>query len=44
MLGVRIVDWVVIVVYLVGITFIGISAAKKFKSEASLFIGDRKFG
>jgi len=34
----------VIVVYLSGITFVGIWAAKKVRSSASFFIGDRKFG
>jgi Na+/proline symporter len=43
-LGVRLVDWLVIVVYLSGITFVGIWAAKKVRSSASFFIGDRKFG
>ena len=44
MLGVKGIDWVVIVVYLVGITAIGVWAMKKVKSAASFFIGDRKFG
>ncbi len=44
MLGLKIVDWVVIVVYLVGITFIGFWAVRKVRSSASFFIGDRKFG
>ncbi len=44
MLGVRLVDWMVIIVYLVGITFIGLWAVKKVRSSASFFIGDRKFG
>jgi SSS family transporter len=44
MLGVRLVDWLVIFVYLSGITFVGIWAAKKVRSSASFFIGDRKFG
>lgn len=44
MLGVEGIDWVVIAVYLVGITAIGIWAMKKVKSAASFFIGDRKFG
>jgi len=44
MLGVNWLDWLVIVGYLVGITFIGVWAAKKVKSTASFFIGDRKFG
>jgi len=44
MLGVRLVDWMVIIVYLVGITFIGLWAVRKVRSSASFFIGDRKFG
>jgi len=44
MLGVRLIDWAVIIVYLVVITFIGLWAMKKVRSAASFFIGDRKFG
>ncbi|HUU20115.1 MAG TPA: sodium:solute symporter family protein [Sedimentisphaerales bacterium] len=44
MLGLELIDWAVIIVYLVGITFIGLWAAKKVRSAASFFIGDRKFG
>jgi len=44
MLGVRLIDWAVIIVYLVGITIIGLWAAKKVHSTASFFISDRKFG
>jgi Na+/proline symporter len=44
MLGLKLVDWVVIVVYLVGITVIGFWAVKKVRSTTSFFIGDRKFG
>ncbi len=44
MLGLKLVDWAVIVVYLVGITFIGFWAVRKVRSSASFFIGDRKFG
>jgi Na+/proline symporter len=44
MLGVKLIDWVVITIYLVGITFIGLWAVKKVRSAASFFIGDRKFG
>lgn len=44
MLGVEAIDWFVIIVYLVGITVIGLWAVKKVKSSASFFIGDRKFG
>ena len=44
MLGLKLVDWIVIVVYLFGITFIGFWAVRKVRSSASFFIGDRKFG
>jgi len=44
MLGLKLVDWVVIVVYLFGITLIGFWAVRKVRSSASFFIGDRKFG
>ena len=44
MLGVKLIDWMVIIAYLVGITFIGLWAVKKVRSAASFFIGDRKFG
>jgi Na+/proline symporter len=44
MLGLKIVDWAVIVVYLVGITLIGFWAVRKVRSSTSFFIGDRKFG
>ena len=44
MLGLKLVDWVVIVVYLFGITLIGFWAVKKVRSSTSFFIGDRKFG
>jgi len=43
-LGIRIADWAVILIYLIGITIIGVWAAKKVKDAASYFIGDRKFG
>ncbi|MBE0536684.1 MAG: sodium:solute symporter family protein [Phycisphaerae bacterium] len=44
MFGVQAFDWAIIVVYLVGITAIGLWAARRVKSAASFFIGDRKFG
>jgi len=44
MLGLKLFDWVVIVVYLFGITLIGFWAVRKVRSSASFFIGDRKFG
>ena len=44
MLGLKLVDWIVIVAYLFGITLIGLWATKKVRSAASFFIGDRKVG
>ena len=44
MLGLELIDWIVIVVYLLGITFIGLWAVRKVRSSTSFFIGDRKFG
>lgn len=44
MLGLKLIDWAVIVVYLVGITVIGFWAVRKVRSSTSYFIGDRKFG
>jgi Na+/proline symporter len=44
MLGLKLIDWIVIVIYLLGITFIGLWAVRKVRSSASFFIGDRKFG
>ena len=44
MFGLTPLDWAVIVCYLLGITVIGIWTAKKVRSAASFFIGDRKFG
>jgi len=44
MLGLKLIDWVVIVVYLLGITLIGFWAVRKVHSSTSFFIGDRKFG
>lgn len=44
MLGLELIDWIVIVIYLLGITFIGLWAMRKVRSSTSFFIGDRKFG
>jgi Na+/proline symporter len=44
MLGLELIDWIVIVIYLLAITFVGLWAVKKVRSSASFFIGDRKFG
>ncbi len=44
MLGLELIDWIVIIVYLLVITMVGLWAVKKVRSSASFFIGDRKFG
>ncbi|UCD53012.1 MAG: sodium:solute symporter family protein [Phycisphaerales bacterium] len=44
MLGIERIDWIIIVLYLVGITLIGVWAAKKVHSSSSFFIGNRRFG
>ncbi len=44
MLGLELIDWLVIVIYLLVITFVGFWAVKKVRSSASFFMGDRKFG
>jgi len=44
MLGITLVDWLVIFVYLIGITVIGAWAIRKVKDSTSFFISDRKFG
>ena len=44
MLGAKLIDWAVIIIYLIVITCIGLWAMKKVRSAASFFIGDRKFG
>ncbi|MHC4628549.1 MAG: sodium:solute symporter family protein [Planctomycetota bacterium] len=44
MLGLELIDWIVIIAYLLVITFVGLWAMKKVRSTASFFIGDRKFG
>jgi len=43
-LGIELIDWAVIILYLVGITFVGLWAMRKVRSSTSFFIGDRKFG
>ena len=44
MFGLGRLDALIIVVYLVGITGVGMLAVKRVKSASSFFIGDRKFG
>lgn len=38
------VDWLVIAAYLIGVTVIGTTAARRVKSSASFFISDRRSG
>ncbi len=42
--GITIIDWAVILAYLVGITVIGTWAVRRVSSTASFFISDRGFG
>jgi Na+/proline symporter len=44
MLGISIIDWLVLILYLLVITVIGLYAVSRVKSTASFFISDRKFG
>ena len=37
MLGIELIDWIIIVLYLVGITLIGLWAVKKVHSSSSFF-------
>ncbi len=43
-LGIHLLDWLVVVVYLIGITALGTWAIRKVKSSSSFFISDRKSG
>ena len=42
--GLHVIDWIVIVVYLLGITAIGLSAYTRIKSSTDYFMGGRRFG
>jgi len=44
MLGITSIDWLVLLLYLVGITVIGLRARRKVKGASSFFISDRSFG
>ena len=44
MLGITILDWIVLVLYFLGITALGVWTYKKIKSSADYFMGDRRFG
>ncbi len=44
MLGISIIDWVVLAIYFIGITALGLWTYKKIKSSADFFMGNRRFG
>jgi len=44
MLGISYIDWIVLVIYFIGITSLGIWTFKKIKSSADYFMGNRRFG
>jgi len=44
MLGITLLDWLVILAYLVSITALGLWTVRMVKSSTSFFIGERKFG
>ncbi len=44
MLGISYIDWIVLVLYFIGITSLGVWTFKKIKSSADYFMGNRRFG
>ena len=38
------IDWLVVLLYLIGVTLVGVWAAKKVRTASNFFISDRKFG
>ncbi len=38
------IDWLVVFLYLIGVTLVGVRAAKKVRTSSNFFISDRKFG
>lgn len=44
MLGISYIDWIVLLIYFVGITGLGVWTYKKIKSSADYFMGNRRFG
>lgn len=44
MLGISILDWLVLLIYFVGVTVLGVWTYKKIKSSADYFMGNRRFG
>ena len=38
------IDWVVVAAYLIGVTVLGISAARRVKTSSNFFISDRQSG
>ena len=43
-LEMALIDWIVLIVYLLGITYIGVRAARNVKNTAHFFISDRSWG
>ncbi|GAJ13741.1 unnamed protein product, partial [marine sediment metagenome] len=37
-------DWLVVLMYLIGVTLVGVWSAKKVSTASNFFISDRKFG
>ncbi len=44
MLGISALDWIVLIVYFIGITILGLWTYKKIKSSGDFFMGNRRFG
>lgn len=38
------IDWIIVFVYLIGVTLVGVWTAKKVKTASNFFISDRRFG
>jgi len=43
-LGMHLLDWGIVLFYLIGVTALGVWAVRRVKSSSSYFIGDRKYG
>ena len=43
-LGLTWIDWLVLFVYLIGVTFLGVMAYRKVKDMTDFFMGGRRFG
>jgi Na+/proline symporter len=44
MLGLALIDWIVIGIYIAGITALGLTTTKRVKSTGDYFMGGRRFG